>query len=91
MNMSFLVIDFIIFMAAATGGFIWGAFWVDSEFEKDSDYLAAEVENLNDALDALTDSYEQEVANGDKLFKALQNAMKEIDNLKSELYIRKHW
>ena len=59
MNWSFLVIDFIIFTAAATGGFIWGAFWVDSEFEKDSAYLAAEVESLNDALDVLEEQHQE--------------------------------
>ena len=59
MDWSFLVIDFIIFTAAATGGFIWGAFWMDSEFEKDSAYLAAEVESLNDALDVLEEQYQE--------------------------------
>lgn len=59
MNLSFLVIDFIIFTAAATAGFIWGAMWVDSEFEKDSAYLAAEVESLNEALDVLEEQYQE--------------------------------
>jgi hypothetical protein len=75
MEMSLLVINFIIFVAAATGGFIWGVMWIDSEFEKDVVYLAAEVENLNDALDALNDSYNQELMNGDKMFIALQRSM----------------
>jgi hypothetical protein len=74
MRMSFLVIDFIIFTAAAILGFIWGAMWVDSEFERDCEYLSAEVENLNHALDALNDSYNQELLNGDRLFIALQRA-----------------
>jgi uncharacterized protein (UPF0333 family) len=85
MNMSFLVIDFIIFVAAATGGFIWGAMWVDSEFEKDAEYLAAEVENLNDALAALNDSYNQELMNGDKMFIALQRATDELQKNNTEL------
>jgi hypothetical protein len=83
--MSFLVIDFIIFTAAATGGFIWGAMWVDSEFEKDAEYLAAEVENLNDALAALNDSYNQELMNGDKMFIALQRATDELQKNNTEL------
>jgi len=85
MNWSFLVIDFIIFTVAASVGFIFGAFWVDSEFEKDSAYLAAEVENLNDALAALNDSYNQELMNGDKMFIALQRATDELQKNNTEL------
>lgn len=77
MSWSFLVIDFIIFTAAATGGFIWGAFWMDSEFEKDAEYLAAEVESLNEALDVLEEQY--------------QELDEQYRKVKSELYIRKHW
>ena len=77
MNMSFLVIDFIIFTGAAVTGFIIGVFWLDSEFKKDAEYLAAEVESLNEALDVLEEQY--------------QELDEQYRKVKSELYIRKHW
>lgn len=82
MNWSFLVIDFIIFTVAASVGFIFGAFWVDSEFEGDSAYLAAEVESLNEALDVLEEQYQElfeqyrkSVSEGNKVFDALQRSV----------------
>lgn len=81
MNMSILVIDFIIFTVAAVLGFIWGALWVDSEFEQDAAYLAAEVENLTEALEALTESYMDSVAEGDKIFDALQRSVDAYEEL----------
>lgn len=78
MNTSMYILDFFIFTAAAVLGFIIGATFVDSEFEKDVYYLSAEVENLNDALDALTESYEQAVAEGDRLAEALQRAINHL-------------
>lgn len=82
MRMSLLVIDFIIFTAAAVVGFIFGAFWVDSEFERDSAYLAAEVESLNDALDVLeeqhqelSDLYDKKLEEEKKTHIALQRAI----------------
>lgn len=82
MSWSFLVIDFIIFTAAATIGFIWGALWVDSEFEEGYTYLSAEVENLTNELtftrqdfDTLMKTYQDEVLNGNRLFDALQRSV----------------
>lgn len=89
MDWSFLVIDFIIFTAAATGGFIWGAFWMDSEFEKDSAYLAAEVESLNEALDVLEEQYQElyekyrdSVSEGNKIFDSLQRSVDAYEEMK---------
>ena len=53
MSTSMYVLDFFIFMAAAVMGFIIGATYVDSQFEKDVEYLSAEVENLNSMVDSL--------------------------------------
>lgn len=82
MSWSFLVIDFIIFTAAAVLGFIWGALWVDSAFENDAAYLSAEVENLTNELkfmqqdfDTLMKTYQDEVLNGNRLFDALQRSV----------------
>lgn len=72
--MSFLVIDFIIFTAAAILGFIWGAMWVDSEFERDCEYLSAEVETLNAALDAKIDAYNDMYREKDEALAALNDA-----------------
>lgn len=90
MNWSFLVIDFIIFTVAASVGFIFGAFWVDSEFEKDSAYLAAEVESLNEALDVLEEQYQelfeqyrQSIEDGNKVFDSLQRSVDAYEELKN--------
>lgn len=89
MNWSFLVIDFIIFTVAASVGFIFGAFWVDSEFERDSAYLAAEVESLNEALDVLEEQYQelfeqyrQSIEDGNKVFDSLQRSVDAYEEMK---------
>ena len=84
MDTTFLITDFIIFTAAAVLGFIIGATYVESEFEKDSDYLAAEVENLNEALDALAESYEQLTAENVQLITALERSVDAYEKLKAE-------
>lgn len=96
MNASSLVIYFIIFTAAASVGFILGAFWVDSEFEKDSEYLAAEVESLTNEnkilhqdLEAAMTSLNQSIEYGNKIFDALQrsvDAYEEMKKFKSQKY-----
>ena len=78
------VLDFVIFTAAAVLGFIIGATYVESEFEKDADYLAAEVENLNDALDALAESYQQLTAENVQLITALERSVDAYEKLKAE-------
>jgi hypothetical protein len=89
MDISFLVIDFIIFTAAAILGFIWGAMWVDSEFERDSAYLSAEVENLNKALDALSESYNQLTRENGRILLALERSVDAHTKLKDEIAYKK--
>jgi len=95
-NMSFLVIDFIIFTVAATVGFIFGAFWVDSEFERDSAYLAAEVESLNEALDVLEEQYQElnekyrnSIADVSRVFNALDRSIDYQDRFERILFSNK--
>jgi predicted nucleic acid-binding Zn-ribbon protein len=94
--MSFLVIDFIIFTVAATVGFIFGAFWVDSEFERDSAYLAAEVESLNEALDVLEEQYQElnekyrnSIADVSRVFNALDRSIDYQDRFERILFSNK--
>ena len=70
------LIIIVIMMGAA---FLLGLWEGHCDADESLDYLAAEVENLNDALDALTHSYEQAVAEGDRLYDALQRTINYIN------------
>ena len=82
MDTAFLVTDFIIFTAAAVLGFIIGATFVDSEFEKDSGYLADKVEHLTSENAQLITALERSVDAYEKL-------QAEIAYKKSPEYLRK--
>ena len=70
------LIIIVIMMGAA---FLLGLWEGHCDADESLDYLSAEVENLNDALDALTHSYEQAVAEGDRLYDALQRTINYIN------------
>ena len=82
MDTAFLVTDFIIFTAAAVLGFIIGATFVDSAFEKDAEYLAEEVERLTAENAQLFTAIERSVDAYEKL-------QAEIAHKKSPDYLRK--
>lgn len=82
MDTSMYILDFVIFTAAAVLGFIIGATYVESEFEKDADYLAEEVERLTRENVQLITAIERSVDAYEKL-------QAEIAHKKSPEYLRK--
>lgn len=72
-------ITLLLIVIVIVAAFLLGLWEGHCDADESLDYLSAEVENLNDALDALTDSYEQAVAEGDRLYNALQRAINHIN------------
>jgi hypothetical protein len=74
-------VTLIIICVMVTCAFLLGLWEGENDADENLDYLAAEVENLNDALDALNDSYQREILSGEQVFKALQNSMAERERM----------
>jgi outer membrane murein-binding lipoprotein Lpp len=72
-------ITLLLIVIVIVAAFLLGLWEGHCDADESLDYLSAEVENLNDALDALTHSYEQAVAEGDRLYDALQRTINYIN------------
>lgn len=85
---------FVILCALTIGltfmvGLWFGYSFADDLVDEETYHLSAEIEHLNDALDALAESYEQSVEYGNKIFDALQrsvDAYEEMKKFKSQKY-----